>query len=377
MRFPHDVPVLSEGDVTVRAHRPQDAEGVLEQSLDRLSREWTAVPLGYTRTDAHRFVTQVMPGGWAHETEWGFAVEAVDEVGAARFAGTVSLRDQGDQRAEIALGSHPWARGRGVMERALRLLLAWGFEERGLETVIWWANRGNWASRKLAWRLGFSFEGAARHWLPQRGELVDCWIGTLLAGDPRRPRAPWYGVPRLPGDTAVLRRHQPRDAARLVEGCTDPLTVRWLGQVPRHYTLADAEELMAGLEEGQAAGSAVTWAVAAPGTDELIGTATLFGIRAGQDAEVGYWVHPQARGRGVATEVCRLVLRHAFVGVDGGGLGLGRVRAVAAEDNLASRRVLEKAGFSHQGRERRLVAVEGGALADAAIYDIISAELYL
>ena len=377
MKFPHDVPVLTDGDVTVRAHRPQDADGVLEQGLDSVSREWTSVPLGYTRTDARRFVTEVMPGGWAHETEWGFAVEAVDDAGTARFAGTVSLRDQGSRRAEVAYASNPWVRGRGVMERALRLVLAWGFEERGVETVIWWANRGNWASRKLAWRLGFSFEGGPRHWLPQRGALMDSWIATLLAGDPRRPRVPWYDVPRLAGDTAVLRRPEPRDAARLVEGCTDPLTVRWLGQIPQPYTLVDAEAFMASLEERQATGSGVTWAVADAGTGDLIGTANLFGIRAGQDAEVGYWIHPQARGRGVATEVCRLALRHAFTGVHDGGLGLHRVRAVAAEDNTASRRVLEKAGLSYQGRERRLVVVEGGALADAAIYDIISTELYL
>ena len=57
--------------------------------------------------------------------------------------------------------SHPWARGRGVMERALRLLLEWGFAERDLQTVIWLARRGNWASRRLAWRLGFSFDGHA------------------------------------------------------------------------------------------------------------------------------------------------------------------------------------------------------------------------
>jgi RimJ/RimL family protein N-acetyltransferase len=77
------------------------------------------------------------------------------------------------------------------MERALRLLLAWGFEARDLHTVIWWAFAGNWASRKLAWRLGFSFDGSVRQWLEHRGALVDGWVGTLVAGEPLQPREDW------------------------------------------------------------------------------------------------------------------------------------------------------------------------------------------
>ena len=69
------------------------------------------------------------------------------------------------------------------MSRALRVLLAWGFAPvaeggRGLETVVWLANRGNWASRRLAWSVGFSFDGdAARLAEPPRRD------GRRLGGD--------------------------------------------------------------------------------------------------------------------------------------------------------------------------------------------------
>ena len=69
------------------------------------------------------------------------------------------------------------------MERALRLLLRWGFEERGLQTVIWYANAGNWASRRLAQRVGFSFDGTLRGFLDHRGTPTDAWAGTLLSGE--------------------------------------------------------------------------------------------------------------------------------------------------------------------------------------------------
>lgn len=374
MRYPHDVPTLRDGEVTIRAHRPEDAQGSLEQCQDPLSRQWTTVPLDYTIDDARRFVTQSMPGGWHDDTEWGFAVEAVDETGTPRYAGTISLRNEGQGRAELAYGSHPWVRGRGVLERALRLLLTWGFEERGLQTVVWWANKGNWASRKVAWRVGFSLEGAPRRWLPQRGELRDSWVGTLLADDPMHPTTRWYDVPRLAGDGIVLREHSDEDVPRIVEACRDPLTSGWIGSIPSPFGDSDARSWLDSLVERHANGTAISWAVADSTTDALIGAVDLFDIRADQDAEIGYWLHPQGRGRGVAVEMCRLVLRHAFVPEEDGGLGLRRVRAVAAEGNSASRRVLERSGLQQQGRERLLARTRGG-FADGAVYDMLAEDL--
>ena len=114
------------------------------------------------------------------------------------------------------------------MERALRLLLDWGFREKDLATVIWLANVGNWASRRLAWKLGFSFEGTLRQWLPHRGELRDAWAGTLLAGDPREPQGRWIDDAVLDGPGVRLRPFREEDAARVVEACRDERTQRWL-----------------------------------------------------------------------------------------------------------------------------------------------------
>lgn len=372
------VPALTDGVVTLRAHREDDVDAVVEQSRDPLSRRWTTVPDPYSRDDARRFVRDVMPGGWASDQEWGFAVEAAGDDGVARYAGTVTLRNEGDGRAEIAYGSHPWARGRGVMGRALELLLAWGFSPareggRELDTVIWWAEVGNWASRRLAWRVGFSCDGTVRRWLRNREGPTDAWVGSLFRDDRREPRTPWLEVPRIEGEHVRLRLHRPDDLDRMREGATDPLTAYWLGRIPDPYTPEMAEDFLLHRSDGMAAGTDLHWMLADSASDALLGTVSLMHIAEGM-AEVGYWSHPEARGRGVMTEAVWMACRHAFIEPDDGGLGLHRVYATVAVDNTASRRVLERAGFTETGTERRSVIVRDG-MHDGAAYELLADDL--
>jgi RimJ/RimL family protein N-acetyltransferase len=372
--FPRDVPTLSDGDVTLRAHRPEDAEGSWEQCQDPLSQEWTTAPVPYSRDHARRFVTQVMPGGWESDQEWGFAVEATDADGARRYAGTVSLRSRGEHRAEVAYGSHPWARGRGVMRRAVTLLLDWGFEKQDLRTVIWWADKGNWASRKLAWRLGFTHDGEVAQWQPHRGELRDGWVGHLRVQDSREPKTDWLDVPRIIGREVVLRPTTLADADRVMEYGQDERSAYWLDTLPQPYTRQDALDYLHSRLEQQARGDGVTWAVADPITDELTGTISLFDFKPGREAEIGYVAHPSFRGRGLMTEACRLVIRHGFVPPEDGGLGLQRLQVFAAEENTASRRVIEGNGFTQVGRDRRGTRLRDGRLVDTIGYDMLAEE---
>ncbi|WP_211310182.1 GNAT family N-acetyltransferase [Branchiibius hedensis] len=61
------------------------------------------------------------------------------------------------------------------------------------------------------------------------------------------------------------------------------------------------------------------------------------------EASIGYIVRPERAGRGVATAIARGLLDAAFV-----DLGLRRVTAGCFADNLASVRVLEKAGMRRE-----------------------------
>jgi RimJ/RimL family protein N-acetyltransferase len=356
------VPTLTDGAVTLRAHRPDDAVGAFEQATDPVSREWTTVPIPYSMDDARSFVGELMPGGWTTDAEWGFAVE-VD----GRYAGTISLRNEGSGRAEIAYGSHPWVRGSGAMERALRLLLDWGFEAKDLHTVVWWANRGNWASRKVAWRLGFTFEGTVRRWLPHRGELLDGWVGTLLRDDPREPRTTWLDNPIVEGDGVRLRPFTEADVRRIAEGIGDADTQYWLAFLPRDPGDAEARAYVEQVTERLATNHTITWAFSRGDDDQLLGVVGIYRIDG--EPEVGYWTHPDARGQGLTTRAAGLAVRHGFE-----TMGLDRLAGYASAPNTASLRVLEALGMRRTGVQRRHARTGAGESVDLVGYDLLAEE---
>ena len=356
------VPTLTDGTVTLRGHRKEDVEGTFEQCQDPVSQEWTTVPVPYTREHARSFVAERMPRGWADGSSWGFAIE-VD----GRFAGTVELRDEGAGRLEVAYGSHPWVSGTGAMERAVRLLVDWGFSDRGAQVIVWRANKGNWPSRKLAWRLGFSFDGTVRASLPHRGELRDGWVGTLLPDEARHPQSEWLDVPVLEVDALRLRPWRVADVPRVVEACSDERTRTWLATLPDPYDEAAAHAWFEHQAENRATGRAAGWAVADE-QDRALASISYFNYTRETELEIGFWAHPDARGRGVMTTAMGEVIRHAFE-----DLGVRRVMAGAAVDNTASRHVIEANGLRPWGTERLGTVVHGGR-ADCVFYDVLLEE---
>lgn len=106
----------------------------------------------------------------------------------------------------MAFGLGPWARGNGLMTRALRLALAWAFAELDLKVVHWRATVGNWPARAVAARCGFKVEGTVRGLIAQRGKRYDGWIGSLRRGDfltggPHRVRAGTVSTAKSPKTT--------------------------------------------------------------------------------------------------------------------------------------------------------------------------------
>ncbi len=237
-----------------------------------------------------------------------------------------------------------------MVERALRLLLEWGFAEQDLRTVFWMAHTGNWASRKVAWRLGFSCDGTLRHWAPQRGELRDAWVGTLHRDDPREPRTTWLDCPVIEADGLRLRPISAADAPRIQEACSEERTQRWLGQLPAPYTHDDAVAYVEARRAMLADGRGVNWAVTEPGDDRILADIGWFDLTPGVKCEIGFRAHPDSRGRGITTRALAVVTDHVVA-----TLGVRRVTCFAATWNtrLAARHRGQRLPSIRRGAARR------------------------
>ena len=82
-------------------------------------------------------------------------------------------------------------------------------------------------------------------------------------------------------------------------------------------------------------------------------------------AEVGYWLGEPHWGRGIASCALMGFTRFAFVAYE-----LERLYAVPFASNLASCRVLEKAGYVLEGRMRRS-AIKDGVVQDQLLYAVL------
>jgi ribosomal-protein-alanine N-acetyltransferase len=88
----------------------------------------------------------------------------------------------------------------------------------------------------------------------------------------------------------------------------------------------------------------------------LMGAITLDNIRRGpaQTAQVGYWIGPAYARSGYMTEALTAVVHHAFASLD-----LGRVEAACLPENVASRALLDRTGFRHEGVAEAYLQIEG------------------
>ena len=190
---------------------------------------------------------------------------------------------------------------------------------------------------------------------------------------PGGPKTSWFDIPTIEGARVRLRPLAERDVPRIVEACSDQLTQHWLSLLPSPYTDVDAEAYLEASRLGAASGTWVQFAVADPESDTLLASVGIprIGIHG---AEIGYWAHPDCRGRGATTEGVRMLVRHAFLDADDGGLELHRLFIRAAVDNVASRRVAEAQAFEQFAAERQAAPMRDGSYSDLVGYDMSRAE---
>jgi RimJ/RimL family protein N-acetyltransferase len=120
------------------------------------------------------------------------------------------------------------------------------------------------------------------------------------------------------------------------------------------------------LPELHARGLLAPYVIEDTGSGEILGGANLRLFDPMRDTvELGYWLFVDARGRGIATRVVRMLVEHAQAN------GIVRVEAHVRLGNTASEHVLERAGFEREGIKRSLLR-HGGVRVDATLFAIVA-----
>ncbi len=184
--------------------------------------------------------------------------------------------------------------------------------------------------------------------------------------------------PEIVAGDLVLRAWRPGDAEALVRAWADPEIRRWGrygAAIPETDTVGqwldwNRQQWEFGLraafaicpvdrDAGEVAGSIML--------RDYARTATRVG-HVGDTGEIGYWIVPGWRGRGVATSSVAALTRWAFTAVDAGGLGLQRIELKHSVRNLGSCRVAERSGYGYEATMRESFRYADGVRHDEHLH---------
>lgn len=174
--------------------------------------------------------------------------------------------------------------------------------------------------------------------------------------------------PDLTDGVVTLRRWETTDLRCIELAATDP-DIPTGTTVPARYTDEEGLAFISRQHARLADGQGLSLAVSRTGSGEAVGLVVLLHRPKAGTVEVGYWLVPTARGRGLAAHAVRLLSTWALTAAE-----VARVEALVHPGNEASHRTLLAAGFTREGVLRSALPGTDGR-SDAVIWSRIAGDL--
>lgn len=174
-------------------------------------------------------------------------------------------------------------------------------------------------------------------------------------------------MPVLITERLILRGFSAEDALALQALVSDRRIAATTLNIPHPYPDDGALQFILGDQERRARGESFGFAITRRADGALLGGIGLHPLPP-QQAEVGYWVGVPHWGQGYASEAARRVVAFGF-----DTLGLNRIYASYFSGNLASARVMQKAGMTYEGTMRGHI-LKWGEYLDLGYYSVLRSE---
>ncbi|MGC8567960.1 MAG: GNAT family N-acetyltransferase [Candidatus Micrarchaeia archaeon] len=160
------------------------------------------------------------------------------------------------------------------------------------------------------------------------------------------------------------------DAERLCKIGNDKELATKLGNgFPFPYTCIDAMAFIEQAAFGISRGMSFNFGIRLKKEASLIGICSADKLDyVNMNCEIGFWLGSDYRGKGYAYAAVTLLVYFAF-----NGLGMHRISAKTLDSNLQSRRLLEKIGFSEEGKLKESVRIDNKYY-DAIEYGLLKTE---
>ncbi|MFX0573909.1 GNAT family N-acetyltransferase [Nocardia nepalensis] len=151
----------------------------------------------------------------------------------------------------------------------------------------------------------------------------------------------------LSDGTVWLSRPTEADIDDIVECCQEPTIAEWV-TIPVPYDRENAEAFVNEIVGPGWAARSPTWALRQRADGPVVGMISLE-ARDESASEIGFWLMPAQRGRGLMSRAIALVCEFGF---DPDGLSLARIGWRAFVGNHASAAVIRRNGFHYEGMAR-------------------------
>ena len=152
----------------------------------------------------------------------------------------------------------------------------------------------------------------------------------------------------LVGKKIIIRKLKLSDANGIYYNVKDKTIVKWTLNIPHPYPKNGARKFIRHEIYKIKKKKGYAFGITLRNADRVIGVISLFKIdQSNKNAELGYWLGKKYWGQGIMTEAIKLILIFGFK-----HLKLHRIYANLFEENLPSKRILEKVGFKLEAKLR-------------------------